>query len=173
MQRISLMAAVCLTMLAGLVQAETTVELKKTHMCCGACVKAANKVLETAGVKGEASQEDSSIRFTAADEKAAQKVLDDLAAAGFHGETGSATLKSPNNSGAPDGKVTSLTLKGIHNCCGQCNTKIKATLKKVQGVESDDLKVRETTFTVTGNFDAKALVKALNEAGFHATVEKK
>jgi copper chaperone CopZ len=167
-----LFAAACVVAFAGTTFAEVKVELTKTHVCCPMCVKAIAKVLEDAGVKGEAVQATKSVSFTAPDEAAAQKAIDGLAAAGFHGEIDNKNLKM-KDSGAPDGKVTSLTLKGIHNCCGQCNTAIKATVKKVEGVASDDAAAKKNSLTVTGNFDAKALVKALNDAGFHVTAEKK
>jgi copper chaperone CopZ len=169
----SMVAAACVFAWTGAAWAETKVEVTKTHVCCPQCVKAVAKVLEEAGVKGEAVQASKSIVFTAPDDKTAQKALDDLAAAGFHGETNHKELKMKDESAAAGGKVTSLTLKGIHNCCGQCNTAIKATVKKVEGVESDDAAAKSDTFTVKGNFDAKQLVKALNDAGFHVTVEKK
>ena len=152
--------------------AETKVALTKTHLCCGQCVTAAEKVLEKAGVKGTVSQEEKKVEFTAADAKAAQKVLDDLAAAGFHGVTESKELKVKDDSGVKEGKVKSLTLKGIHNCCGQCNNAIKKAVKSVAGVESEDAKAKSTTLTVKGDFDAAAVVKALNDAGFHVTADK-
>jgi copper chaperone CopZ len=162
----------CVAALMGAAIAETRVEVKKTHVCCPMCVQAVAKVLEKAGVKGAASKDDGSITFTAADDKAAQKVLDDLAAAGFHGDTGNKDLKIKDDSGVKEGKVTKLVLKGAHNCCGACTKAIKAVLKKVDGVESDDAKAKSDTITVTGNFDGKAAVKALNDAGFHVTTPK-
>ena len=42
---------------------------------------------------------------------------------------------------------------------------------KVAGVKEEDVKPKEGSFTVKGDFDAAALVKALNEAGFHCKVE--
>ena len=168
----SLIAMGCVIVCGGSAVAEVQVELKKTHVCCGQCEKAVAKVLETDGVKGSASKSDGSVKFTAPDDKTAQKVLDDLCAAGFHGTVESKTLTIKDDSGAPDGKVTSLTLKGVHNCCGACNNAIKAAIKKVAGVESDDAKAKSETLTIKGNFDAKALIKALNDEGFHATVDK-
>jgi copper chaperone CopZ len=169
---LSLAVAVALALLAGSAFAETKVTLSKTHLCCGQCVKAVEKVLETAKVKGTASQEESKVEFTAADDKAAQKVLDDLAAAGFHGVSSSQEIKIKDDSGVKEGKVKSLTLKGIHNCCGSCNNSIKKAVKTVAGVASEDAKPRSSTLTVKGDFDAAALVKALNDAGFHVTAEK-
>ena len=169
---LNLAAMLGLALLSGPALAETKVTLSKTHLCCGQCVKAVEKVLETAKVKGTVSQEESKVEFSAADDKAAQKVLDDLAAAGFHGVSSSQEIKIKDDSGVKEGKVKSLTLKGIHNCCGSCNNSIKKAVKAVAGVTSDDAKPRSGTLTVKGDFDAAALVKALNEAGFHVTAEK-
>ncbi len=168
----SLAAFVFVGALAGQAFADVQVELKKTHVCCGQCEKAVAKVLDAEGVKGTASKADGTVKFTASDAKTAQKVLDSLAAAGFHGVVDNKDLMVKDDSGAKEGKVTALTLKGVHNCCGQCNTAIKKAIKTVDGVESDDAKANAETITVKGNFDGKALVKALNDAGFHATVEK-
>jgi copper chaperone CopZ len=162
----------CVAALTGAVIAETKIEVKKTHICCPACEKAVAKVLDKAGVKGTASKADATIVFAAADDKAAQKVLDDLAAAGFHGDTGNKDVKIKDDSGVKDGKVTKLVLTGAHNCCGACNTAIKNALKKVDGVETDDAKAKSDTITITGNFEGKAAVKALNDAGFHVTIPK-
>jgi len=170
---LGLLIVACLSFVGGTTLAETKVELTKTHLCCGQCVKAVEKELETAKVKGVVSQDEGKVEFTAADEKAAQKVIDDLAAAGFHGVTNSKEVKVKDDSGVKDGKVKSLTLKGIHNCCGSCNMAIKKAVKTVAGVEFDDAKARSATLTVKGDFDGAALVKALNEAGFHVTAEKK
>jgi len=159
-----------LTLIALAAEGETKVEIKQTHVCCGACVKAVAAVLDKAGVKGAASQDTDSIVFTAADEKTAQKTIDALTAAGFHGVLDSKTLKIKDDSGVKAGKVTSLSLKGVHNCCGSCTAGIKAAIKKVPGVESEDVKPKTEKFTVKGNFDAEALVKAMNDAGFHCQV---
>ena len=169
---LAIIVAGCVAVVAGAAIAETKVEVKKTHICCPACEKAVGKVLDKAGVKGTASKADGKITFTAADDKAAQKVLDDLAAAGFHGDTGNKELAIKDDSGVKEGMVTTLTVKGAHNCCGACNTAIKKALQSVKGVESDDAKAKSETITVKGNFDGKLVVKALNDAGFHVTTEK-
>ena len=77
-----------------------------------------------------------------------------------------------DDSGAAAGKVQSLKLTGVHNCCGACCKAIKSTVKKVDGVKADTAKPKESSFEVTGDFDAAELVKALNAAGFHAKIEK-
>jgi copper chaperone CopZ len=157
----------------GAARAETKVELKNVHLCCGACTKAVGNILKKVeGVKGVCDQEGKTVTITAADDKTAQKAVDALASAGFHGDTGSKDVTVKADSGVKAGKVKTLTLTGIHNCCGQCCKAIKATVKTVDGVKADTAKPKSNTFTVTGDFDAEALVKALNGAGFHVKVKK-
>ncbi len=165
------LAAVAL-ILGPAARAETKVELKNTHLCCGACVKAANDILKgVEGVTGKPDQKAKSITITAKDDATAQKAIDALAAGGFHGDTGSKTVTVKDDSGVKKGKVKSLTVTDVHNCCGACTNGIKSALKKVAGVTGDTVKARSTTFEVTGDFDAEAVIKALNDAGFHAKVK--
>ena len=167
-----LLSAACVLVLGGTTKADTKVELKGVHLCCGACVKAANDILKGVdGVTGKCDQKARTITITAKDDETAQKAIDALAAGGFHGDTGNKTVAVKEDSGAPKGKVKTLTLTGIHNCCGQCNNAIKSTVKKVDGVTGDTAKSKSDTFEVTGDFEAEAVVKALNAAGFHVKVK--
>jgi copper chaperone CopZ len=154
-------------------RAETKVELKGTHLCCGQCVAAVGNILKGIdGVSGKCDQKARTVTITAKDDATAQKALDALAAGGFHGTTDNDKLKQKDDSGVEKGKVKTLTLTGIHDCCGQCNGIIKKTLKSVDGVKGDTAKAKGDTFEVTGDFDAEAVVKALNDAGFHVKVKK-
>jgi copper chaperone CopZ len=153
--------------------ADTKVELKGTHLCCPQCVRAVGDTLKKVeGVTGTCDQKAGTITITAKDAAAAQKALDALAAAGFHGTTDNADLKIKDDSGAAKGKVKSLTLEGVHNCCGACNKSIVAAVGKVTGVTGNTAKAKSNTFDVTGDFDAAELVKALNDAGYHVKVKK-
>lgn len=157
---------------AGAARAETKIELKNVHLCCPACVKAVGEVLKGAGVKGACDQKAKTVTITAPDDATAQKALDALAAAGFHGDSGNKDVTIKDDSGAEKGKVKTLTLTGAHNCCGQCCKGIKEAVKKVSGVTADTAKPKADTFDVTGDFDAAELVKALNDAGYHVKVKK-
>ncbi|MFL5342848.1 MAG: cation transporter [Gemmataceae bacterium] len=174
--KLSRMAALASTvMLLGLgaVRAETTVELKNTHLCCGACVKAVGEILKgVEGVTGKCDAKAHTVTITAPDDVTAQKAIDALAAGGFHGDTGNEKVAVKDDSGAEKGKVQSVTVTGIHNCCRQCNAAIKKAVKQVDGVKDDTAKATQSTFEVTGDFDAAELVKALNAAGFHVKVKK-
>jgi copper chaperone CopZ len=152
--------------------ADTMVELSGVHLCCPACVKAVAKTVEKIdGVSAKCDQSAGTVTITAKDDAAAQKTLDALAAAGFHGKTGSPTLTIKETTNVPKGKVKTLTLTGLHNCCGACNKKIKSTLKGVAGVEGDTAQAKSGTFDVTGDFEAGDVVKALSAAGFHVEVK--
>ena len=154
-------------------RAETKIELKGVHLCCPRCTAAVKSALRKVdGVKGTCDQKKGTVTIEAPDDATAQKALDALAAKGFHGDTGNSTLKIKEDSGVAAGKVTSLKLVGIHDCCGRCNVAIKSALKKVDGVTGDTAKPKTDSLTVTGNFDGVELVKALNAAGFHVRVQQ-
>lgn len=166
-----LASGITLLVLTNVARAETKVELKGVHLCCPACVKAVGGILKDAGVKGACDQKAGIVTIDAADNDAAQKALDALAAGGFHGSTGSKDLAIKDDSGVKAGKVKTLTVNGAHNCCGQCNKALKAVVAKVAGVTGDTVKTKANSFDVTGDFDAAELVKALNAAGFHVKVK--
>jgi hypothetical protein len=114
--------------------------------------------------------ENGTVVLTAGDDAAAQKALDALAAAGFYGSTENQKLEVKAVSDVPQGKVKSLKVSGIHNCCGLCYEAIKEAIVTADGVTGDTAKPRATTFEVICDFNAAALVKALNAAGFSAQV---
>jgi copper chaperone CopZ len=163
-----------LTLAAGeAARADTKVELKGTHLCCPQCTRAVGEILKKVdGASGTCDQKAGTVTITAKDDATAQKALDALSAGGFHGTTDSKTLRIKDDSGVTKGKVKSLTLEGVHNCCGACNKAINAALGKVAGVTGNTAKPKAESFEVTGDFDAEELVKILNAAGYHAKVKK-
>jgi copper chaperone CopZ len=173
-QRLTALAFLgAILMLTGAGWAETKLEVKGTHLCCGQCVKAVGEILKKVdGVTAMCDQKAGTITITAKDNEAAQKALDALAAGGFHGDTGNKDLKFKDDSGVSAGKVKTLTVTGVHNCCGNCNKSITATVGKVAGVTGNTSKAKSDSFEVTGDFDAADLIKALNAAGFHVKVKK-
>lgn len=158
---------------AGRIQAETKVELTNVHLCCRQCVTAVGTILkDIQGVDGKCDQKKRTITIIAPDDKTAQKALDALAKGGFHGKTENKDVAMKDDSGAKKGKVQSVTLTGIHNCCNQCNNAIKGVLQKVDGIQGNTATPKKGSFEVTGDFDAAELVKALNDAGFHVKVKQ-
>ena len=170
--RTLLVAVGALALTAG-ARADTTVELSGTHLCCGQCVRAVEAILKKVdGVTGKCDQKAGTVTVTAKDVATAQKAVDALTAGGFHGKTDSKDVTVKEDSGVAKGKVTKLTLEGVHNCCGACNKAIVAALGKVAGVTGNTAKAKSDTFDVTGDFDAEAVVKELNAAGYHVKVKK-
>lgn len=154
-----------------------TVEVKDMHLCCGGCNGAATGAVNGGGGK-DATASGKEVKFTAANDAAAQKALDKLTAAGFWGTLDSKTLKLTDDSGTvlpPKAKpvhVSSGTFKGVHNCCDGCNKALKEAIKGVEGVESDDCAAKSDKFTVKGNYNPADLIKAIHAAGYHAKMDK-
>src|SRR5438445_4880905 len=157
--RLTVLSTVCsMLILAGAARAETKVELKDVHLCCPACVSAAAKIVKTVeGAKAKCETKKKTSNITAPDDATAQKVLDALAAGGFHGTTDNKDLAIKEDTGAAAGKVQSVKVTSIHNCCGQCTKAIKAAVKKVEGIKDNTAKPRTDSFEVTGDFDAADL----------------
>jgi copper chaperone CopZ len=154
-------------------QTETTVELKGVHLCCDACVDGVGVALkDVEGVESHCDIGNRIVTLTANDDAAVQRALDALAAAGYHGDTGNERLAMKAQSDVPLGKVKSLKVSGIHNCCWPCYEAIKEAIKTVSGVTGDTAQSEVTTFEVMGDFDAPALVQALHAAGFNAQVKE-
>jgi copper chaperone CopZ len=152
---------------------EIKVELTGVHLCCQGCVNAADAaIMSVEGITSRCDMENGSVTLTASDAAAAQKALDALAAAGFYGSAGNTQLAMKAVSDVPRGKVKSLKVSGIHNCCGPCCEAIKGAIATVDGVTGDTAKPRATSFEVTGDFHAADLVRALNAAGFSAQVRQ-
>ena len=152
--------------------AETKVEVKGVHLCCGACVKGVTTALK--GVEGASATCDKdagSVTITANGEASAQKALDALTGAGYFGTIDAKGLTIKPASGLPAGKVKSLKLSNSHNCCKSCSTAIQGAIKAVPGVAGNTVQPKKADFEVTGDFDAAAVVKALNDAGFQVEVK--
>jgi len=136
------------------------------HMCCGACKAAITKALTDAGATNIAADK-GTVSFTAEDPAKAVTALYD---AGFAGKTEGVTVRPPN-AGARGVTGKTITVEKVHNCCGSCVAAITAATKSVG---TANVKARETSFTVTSDNDieARAVVRALRDAGFNAQVKK-
>ena len=141
---LAILAAAVLA-LSGMSEPVVKVEVKGMHLCCGGCEGGAKGAVEGGGAK-EATTDKASgtLTFSVANDAAAVKALEKLAAAGFWGTIDSKTVALKDDSGTvlpPKGKpvhVSSGTFKGAHNCCDGCNKALKEAIKGVEGVESED-----------------------------------
>ncbi len=161
-----------LLLVVSAAQAETKVTLSELHLCCGACVKAVEKAVGSVdGAAVAVDKNAGTAAITAGDDATVQKAVDAVAAAGFHAKSDNENISMKDDSGAKAGNVKRLELTGVHNCCGGCNTAIKKALATVDGIEANTAKPKQTSLVVEGDFDAAALVKALNNFGFHVQVK--
>jgi len=163
-------AAACWMLPAAVAQADVTLKVSGLHNCCGGCLKGITKAVTSSGAQATIDSGDDTVTITAADKATAQRALDALAAAGYHGTSDTPGLAMKEDSGAPAGKTTRLELSGAHNCCRGCSNAIGEAADSVSGVSGKTINPKSQTFVVEGNYDAKALIKALNDAGFHVKV---
>ncbi|HJN12067.1 MAG TPA: hypothetical protein QF564_25510 [Pirellulaceae bacterium] len=169
---IAAVALLALTFVSATVRADE-IKVSGVHNCCGACCKLIHDALgKVEGVSEiTAKPKETDFTFDASNAKAARQAIGALARAGIHGKTDKEKLVFRDNSGVEKGKVTRLSLVGLHNCCPGCCKAAKDAVAKVEGVEADTLKPKKRAFVVEGNFDGAAVVKSLNDAGFHVRKE--
>jgi copper chaperone CopZ len=163
----ALLVVVCAMTVSTTFAADYTVTLSDVHMCCGNCVKGVDAALTSVtGAKGVGSQEKTNIVITAPDQATAQKAVNALVMAGYFGKSSDAAIKVDAPSNAPAGSVKTMSVSGVHLCCGKCVTAVKDVVAKVNGAKAgDDLKQKATSFTVTGDYNAANLFAELNKAG--------
>ena len=155
----------------SLAGAEESISLSGLHLCCNKCVKDVEAPLKGMdGVTASFDKSSGSGELTAKDKATAQKAIDAIAGAGYHAKIEGSDVTFPKVS-TPEGKVSSIEVSGIHNCCGGCAKGVTKAVEKVAGAKMGELGKKATSFEVTGDFDASSLVKALNDAGFHVAVK--
>jgi copper chaperone CopZ len=149
--------------------AEQTVTLSDVHICCHSCVNSINKTL--GGIDGlttTVSQEDGTVVLKAADTATLQKGTDTLIGAGFFAKSSDPSVKINAPTGAKDQTVQTVTVEGLHLCCGKCVKILNEILVTVPGVTTNTAAKGVDSFTVTGNFNDKALFDALQKGGLTA-----
>lgn len=154
------------------VQAEVQVALTDMHICCGSCVKGIERAVATVDrATVQVDKDDESCSITAFDAATAQKAINALATAGYHANVKDKVLAMPSDSGAPAGNVKKLTVTGAHNCCTGCAKAILSAVSEVPGATVGELKGKQSSFEITGDFSALQIVEELNEHGFHVQVK--
>jgi copper chaperone CopZ len=139
-------------------------KISNVHLCCDNCVKGVQKAVGTvSGLTAACDKDGSTITLTAADKATLQKGADALTAAGYFGTSSDVTIDA--STGAKDQNVKTLTINNTHICCGKCVKAIDKAVKSVPGVTSEDAAKGNTSFTVTGDFNDKAVFDALQKAG--------
>lgn len=172
--RITSLLLMCVAGLGG-VASGGEVEVKGVHLCCGSCVTGVEKALK--GVDGVAGvtcdRAEKTVVFTADDDDAAAAGIEALAKGGFHGTAthGEDAVEFPDSGAKHDAKANAIKLTHVHLCCAACVKAVKAAVGDVDGVNDTECDRKESTVAITGeNVSVEAVVEALNEAGFNATV---
>lgn len=169
-----LLAAIVIAMAVSLParSADLSAKISDVHLCCQACVKGVNKaVAEIKGVKADVDQDAETVTL-AGDEVAVQKAADALVAAGYFGKSSDAGIKLSTDTGATGKKVQTLKLAGVHLCCGKCVSTVDKAVKSVSGVKEHTAKKNAESFEVTGDFNDKDVLDALQKAGLTGKVAK-
>lgn len=152
--------------------AESTVTLSDVHLCCKSCVTGAEKAVATApGVTAAVDKDAGTVKLTAADTATIQKGVDALVNAGYFGKSDNAAVTVKADTGAKDGKVSTMTVDGVHLCCDKCAKAAKGAVAKAEGVTGDTAAKKVTSFEVTGNFSQKEVMAALQAAGLTGQVK--
>jgi periplasmic mercuric ion binding protein len=148
--------------------AVTKVILSDVHTCCVTCQEAIeHAVLGVKGASVTVDRDTNRVTISASDDSVAQAALDAVANAGFYGK--SDNDKVALKAAAVDGKSSSAQFAGFHNCCGGCSAALEDAVKSIAGVQT--VTVSNRSCLVKGDFNVASVLKAINKAGFSASVK--
>jgi len=162
----TILASAVLALTLAAAHADSSVKLSDVHLCCQSCVKGVDKaVAKVPGVTAKSDMDDKTVSLTGPDTATVQKAVDALVAAGYYGKSSDDSIKVSAETGAKDEKVQSLKVEDTHLCCGSCVKAVNKALGGVSGVSGNDAKKGATSFTITGDFNEKDAMAALQKAG--------
>jgi copper chaperone CopZ len=142
------------------------VKLTDVHLCCQSCVKGVTKAVSSVnGVTATSSMDDDTVSLTGPDTATLQKAVDALTAAGYYGKSADPSIKVNGETGAKDKKVQSLKVEDVHLCCGKCVKAVNEALGSVSGVTGNTAAKGAKSFTISGDFNEKDAMAALQKAG--------
>ena len=168
---VSLMIALALSLSARATDVST--KISDVHLCCQSCVKGVHKaVADIKGLTATVDEDAETVTLTGADAATVQKGADALVAAGYFGKSSDASIKLAADAGAKGVKVQTLKLEGVHLCCGKCVSAVDKAVKSVSGVKEHTAKRNAQSFEVTGDFNDKDVLAALQNAGLTGKVAK-
>lgn len=152
------------------------VEVKGPHICCKRCVKVAVGLLEKVdGVSDAAADiKTKTVTFTAKNKEAAAAGIQALLDGGFFGTPSidgeQGVFARPTVPGAGE-KRDVVTIKGVHVCCGQCETGVNKLFSDAK-VSFDGPGPQKTVRIEGANRTVGAVLEALQKGGFNGTPEK-
>jgi copper chaperone CopZ len=152
--------------------ADATAKITDVHLCCKGCVNGVEKAVnEVDGAKASIDADAGTVTLTGPDSATIQKAADSMVKAGYFGKSdGGVNLDS--STGAADQKVQSLRIEGAHLCCGKCVKAVDRAVKAVPGAKEHTAVKGAKTFEVTGDFNDKELLAALQKEGLTGKVAK-
>jgi copper chaperone CopZ len=154
-------------------RAETSTKISDVHLCCPSCVKGVDKaVADVKDVTAVSDKDAGTVTLTGPDKASVQKAADALVAAGYFGKSSDSSIKMTSDTGAKGKKVQELKLEGVHLCCAKCVTAVDKAVKTVPGVKEQTAKKNAESFEVTGDFQDKDVLDALQKAGLTGKVAK-
>ena len=166
---LSIFVLLIFSFLSNATFAVTKVTLSDVHICCVTCQETIeHAVLGVKGANVRVDRDAKTVAISARDDTVAQEALDAVAIAGFYGK--SDNDKVGMKTAAVDGKLSSAEFVGFHNCCGGCSSSIENAVKSVIGVKAATVSNRSCL--VKGEFNVVSVLKAMNDAGFSASVKK-
>jgi copper chaperone CopZ len=174
MRQLFMAAVVVVAFGAARASADEKAEIKGPHICCKNCVKAVEGILaKVDGVSDvKCSVKDKTVTFMAKDNAAAAKALDAMVEGGFMGAAKFGDASIPLKVTKLEGKANEVVAKGVHSCCGQCQTAIKGLFPDAKVTITGTGAQRDVTIVGT-DLSLDAVQQALNGKGFSGKVEKK
>lgn len=146
--------------------ADFSVKLTDVHLCCKSCVKGVDTaVSKVDGVKADADMDSDTVSLTGPDSATVQKAVNALTDAGYFGKSSDPSIKVNAETGAKDAKVQTMKIENLHMCCAKCAKAVTKALGDVPGVTGNTAAKGVTSFTVTGDFNEKDAMAALQKAG--------
>lgn len=160
-----------LTVTAVAAQAEVSAKITDVHICCKSCVTGVEKAIaEVPGAKAEVDPDARTVTFSGPDAATVQKAAKALVKAGYFGKSSDPNVKLDARTGAKGKTVQSLKVERVHLCCAKCVKAVDKAVKAVPGVKEQTATKGAKAFEVTGEFNDKDVLTALQEAGFAAVV---
>lgn len=166
MKTILASAILAFTVALSVQAADVSTKLTDVHLCCQSCVKGVQKAVATVnGVTADSDMDSGTVNLTGPDTATVQKAVDALTSAGYYGKSSNPDIKVDASTGAKDEKVKSLKVEDVHLCCGKCVKAVGKALSDVPGVTGNTAAKGAKSFTISGDFNEKDAMDALQKAG--------
>ncbi len=154
-------------------QAEASAKITDVHLCCKSCVTGVEKAVgEVPDAKATVDQDAGTVTLSGPNAATVHKAAEALVKAGYFGKTADSSVKLNAHTGATSKTVQSMTIEGVHLCCPKCVKAVDKAVKTVPGVKEQTATKGAKSFEVTGDFNQKDVMTALQQAGFTGKIAK-